>query len=740
MSSPKFAEFVPSSVRAMSLKVSKSFAQHVNLKIEPTIYSDWCKKPNSKKKSESSQIRFCVITPAAFYVCKLRHISTIKISQIFPWISIKSFKSNLTTHEVFLEFADDSIQLIFTNVNQFVTRALSYLKSILPPYFPVEYSITPELDSEIESTRPKLSQVADLFISKCKALKENVDPNFILNLKHTVKSKKTFIIDGSQLNELKVDAMCSAILNFPYIRKVKFGGKNFDRLYQKASIIISKNDAIKKIEIFKYRSDHKFIEFINKLKTCHIISLVFTEVSFTLEMSTILIKGLSSMNLEKLTFSGCQFNKFILPEFDNDLNCSITKLTIQNDTFNPKEIRHFFLICLSTNITNLVLTDSNIDIKLFFDLLKPNKSAFKVTKLDLSGNLCSSNYTDMVSIPERIKTLILQRITWEKDSLLTFLSKQVFLDEIELDLTRAYLVNDQVSNILAHFPEMPPSTNVIKFTWNSNPFFIKLLNYLSNCTKLQYLNLDNCIIPIVDKKIDRFNEKKHILQSLSKLISSLHLKKLSIKSTMRDFSTNFMITLKDALSENQTLTGLNIDDNAIGEEGLLILKDILTSNPRIKSLSFDGCEVRNYQSLISFLNFLSQLPYTKQISRPQIEITRFAESNGKKISREIKTAWEAIDGNSSASNRKFYDESSSCRSSNSLLSSNLISISTIDLNEPCIPMTHLSVEWESGFDIPYDNSVNEWSTLKQKYSYSNITGIDFLDHSNENSKVDFFSS
>ena len=201
-----------------------------------------------------------------------------------------------------------------------------------------------------------------------------------------------------------------------------------------------------------------------------------------------------------------------------------------------------------------------------------------------------------------------------------------------------------------------------------------------------------------------------------------------------------MISLKDALSEHPTLTHLNIDDNSISDEGLLILKDILSANPRIKSLSFDGCEVKNYQTLISFLHFLSQLPYLKQISKPKVEIARFAETNGKKISREIKTAWEAIDGNNSQSDRKYADESSSCRSSNSLVSSNLISVSTADINDVYIPMTHLQVEWESGLEIPYDNSVNEWSALKQKYSYANVTGIEMLNSSNDKSKADFLSS
>ena len=161
-----------------------------------------------------------MITPAAFYVCKLRHISTIKISQVFPWISIKSFKSDLLLHDVTLEFSDSSIYLVFDNVSQFVCKAVSYLRTILPSYFPVEYHIDPQFESEIESVRPKPSQIADLFISKCKVFKENVDPSFIASLKHNMKSKKSFVIDGSQLNELKVDAMCSAILNFPYVVKV----------------------------------------------------------------------------------------------------------------------------------------------------------------------------------------------------------------------------------------------------------------------------------------------------------------------------------------------------------------------------------------------------------------------------------------------------------------------------------------------------------------------------------------
>ena len=735
MSSPRSAEFIPSSIRAMSLKVSKSFAQHVNLKIEPTLFSDWCKKPDNKKKSESSQIRFCVITPAAFYLCKLRHISTIKISQVFPWISITSFKCDINKHDVTLDFGDTSIYLLFDNVKHFVSKAVSYLKSILPSYFPVQYSIPPEIESSLEIVKPIPSQIAYLFLSKCKVLKENVDTNFILNLKHDMKNKKSFVIDSSQLSDVKVDAMCSAILNFPYIKKVKFGGKNFNRLYHKVSVIISKNSEIRKLEIFKYRNDHKFIDFVNKLKTSHITSLTFTEVDFTQEMSEILTKELPSINLKKINFSGCQFSKIILPELQKNFNDSTTDLIIHNDTFSPTQIRNLVMICLSSNITNLVLTDSSIDIKGFFDVLAPNINTFKVEKLDLSGNVCSSIYGSTFPIPKNLKTLILQRITWEGDSLISFLSKQVFDSEIELDLTRSYLTNDQVVNLMKYLPENS-SANIVKFNWSNNPIFLKLFNYISKLENLRELTLDNCIYPSVDRKPDKYNERKAILLAFVDLISNLNVKKLSIKGTMKDYGKNLMVAAKNALIENQTITSLHIDDNSITDEGLSILKTVLLENKVIKCISFDCCDLKNYQSLISFINSISTIPNLKHISKPQAEISRLSELNGKKAAREIKAAWSSIDANRNQE-KKFCDESSSCRSSNSLASSTMMFVSTNDMNEIYVPMTHLEAEWESGFDMPYDGSVNEWSSLKQLYSYENITGIEALNHLKENQNSEF---
>ena len=138
MSHTGIDEFIPSSIRDQSLKVINSFQQHINLKIEPTIYSDWCRKPGKKRKTVISQIRFCVVTPAALYICKLGHKSTTKLSQTFHWASIMSFKSDIDMHDVAFKFRSGSIFLLFEQVDQFVKKVLTHLKTILPDYYHIE--------------------------------------------------------------------------------------------------------------------------------------------------------------------------------------------------------------------------------------------------------------------------------------------------------------------------------------------------------------------------------------------------------------------------------------------------------------------------------------------------------------------------------------------------------------------------------------------------------------------------
>lgn len=715
MSHTGIDDFIPSSIRDQSLKVINSFQQHINLKIEPTIYSDWCRKPGKKRKTVISQIRFCVVTPAALYICKLGHKSTTKLSQIFHWASIMSFKSDIDMHDVAFKFRTGSIFLLFEQVDQFVKKVLTHLKTILPDYYHIEYCIMPNIETPIDTIRP--SKILDLFLSKCKALGENVDPQFLINFKHKLSHKYSITIDSSQFNDAKIDAICFALSYSPYMKKLKIGGKNFDGLFHQLASIISLNFGIKRIEIFKHKTDCGLDSFLEKLQKSKVNKLVFSEVTFNQSNADVFMEKINELPLQTLSFSRSQFGKTLLPFFKRPLSESISQFIIQNDVIQKEQIEPLIKFSLTSNLSSLTITDCNIDISHVFSVF-PTTS--KITKIDLSGNMCGKDFTGTYSIPSTMKKIILQRITWEGDSLAIFLSKQVYLDRIELDLSSAYLTGEQIIAFKKSLPENPTSPNIINLAWNNNPIFQKFLNFISKFTYLQQLTLDNCETPL--------NEKKAFLHILSTLISSTNLQHFSISNTFREYGTKLMITLRDVLCEHQTLNSICVSDNSIGDEGLIILKEIVTINTRIRSISFDGCNVQNYQTLAVFLSEVSQLPYLKHISKPRKEFARLGEIYGKRASRELKNAWICItetrsqnDDNESESDNHNIQSDHSTTSTTSALISN-----TVDTTESQLVMTRLEVDWDPNIELDYDGSAKEWKSLNEQFSYANITGIDVL--------------
>ncbi|KAK8885494.1 hypothetical protein M9Y10_040943 [Tritrichomonas musculus] len=884
--------FTPSTIRGSSNKLLKAFYQHINTKIEVIIYSDWARKPGKKRRTESQQTRFVVATTSSLYICKPGVITSVKIAQLFHWITIKTFSVDADTHEITLSFNIGSsppiqansnlsseecgnnkgsrksigiksspsnksetdrstITLIIDDYITFTEKCVSYLRSILPLYYPLKISIPLELFNSTTAFPSAPAQIVDLYISQCKAMNENIDITDITMMKHDIHHGKPFVIDRSLQTENQVDAMCKALMYSPLIKKARIGGKNFDQLFSKIGQIISLNMGLQELEIFKCKmsstAKSQFEYFLRMMHRSSIQSLTLNEVPLNGKNAELLATHLLSMQITSLTFDDCQFGKNILLLFhrtireasskndnadknkktetnignaneknskekpisdqtnnsnddddsdyysdsyssnkdvnvDNDFassyGCSkfdVQDLIIKDDMIvSLPQVSQIINLCVLSSLTTLVLVECQLDITNFFESMNETLSIcnnnnisepIKLISIDLSRNKCSSSFTGEYILPTKLEELRLRKIIWEGDSLVNFLKNQKFVSWVDLDLSKCCLSDLQITNFLKKSPSKPPSLFIRSFKWNGNPIFVKFLEFLTEFKFLQIISLNNCNFPK--------NDKETILSTLANLVSRTNLQWLSIDKTMSPFGSKTLRILKDVLCHHQTIKRIDISDDSIGDDGLSILKEIVTVNTRISQISFDGCEVSDYSYLVSFLSYIAQLPYLTAIGKPKKEMNRLCEKFGKKVKKDLKVVWGKItekhqvtiisSGKSFATidtlNENDDDDnfiynialkaSGDISSTTSALISSAANDSSASIGGPGSEsdassfankpeMTLLETNWDIQIDIQADGGADEWDQLRYRYSFANLTGLEALRPKNtENDLIQF---
>lgn len=855
--------YVPSTIRGSSDKILKAFHQHINKNTEITIYSDWARKPGKNRKTDSQQTRFVVITTAALYVCKPGVITSVKISETYPWIAIRTINVNLDTHTINFLFTnipslaalpDDAqikdgvddvnimpksrrssvnittlgeghlITLIIDNIVQFTEKCVSHLKSLLPLYYPLKLAIPQELLNSIKTTPSKPIQIVDLYVSQCIFLNDNADTADVTLMRQDIQRLKPFKIDRSVKKDNQVDAMCTALMYSPLIKKARIGGKNFNQLFSKLGHIISLNMGLQELEIFKYKISTsvkpQFDYFLRMLHRSSIKNLFFHDISIDSNNSELLIDNLSTLHLHSLCFKNSQFGRNILnqfydfitnlnqstvnaktvkkktkerkssmpnfADFENESDTSklsksqseqnlfafseihdkfdMNEFAIeQDDLSNPFQVNQLITLCLFSSLTTLVLVDCQMDIQNFFESVSNAmhhcaqnnvNDPLRLVSIDLSKNKCSASFTGDYQLPVHIETLKIQKISWEGESLVTFLTKQQFMSWIDLDISKCDLNERQFTSLVF---SQPGSLSVRSFIWDGNPLFVQFIRFLTEFKYLQILSINNCLIL---KK-----EKQTIIPALATLVSKTNLQSLSIDETFKSMKSQSITGLREVLCQHQTITKIDISDNEIGEAGLAVLKDIVTLNTRISRISFDGCGVDHYSSLVDFISYIAKLPYLTTIGQPKKEFKRLVEQYGKKVDKELNAAWSQVlekhpevlsihgkkyataDSNSDVScddlliDRTSADLSSTTSAFISSAANDSSTSNKADF-EPQISkraeIALLNTSWDIQFDLPIDDGSNEWDQLKNQYSFEKLTGLEALrPKSNDKDLIEF---
>ncbi|OHT03855.1 hypothetical protein TRFO_01580 [Tritrichomonas foetus] len=700
----------------------------VNVKLEPVIAKGSFRQI---RKNEKEKERFCVITGAALYVCKNIPISkNLKICNLFALVDLRKFE--MLDEECFLfSFKSGKISLASLDPVPFLHRSLNYLKTLLPQYHNAKIIVPPSIN--INPNNVIRNQFMNLVVSYCHSNSVPLEISVYSSLKNSTRRNKTLKILRKTYSEGMLKALMCSLEYTSQIQNVLIGGKNFPHFYSNINTILNRNKNIISLHLYHYEKNDEFTRFINCLNDSSIHFLTLERIIITDKMTDDLINSLSQTHIKKLTllesplgkdtaeriFSNIEsFKQIEYLSINNDKTIkeiykSDSKTIKGNENNNQNLIKTFCTslnqLILITGLTCLSLIDLQIDINMIFKSISKIESCM-INYIDLSGNFCSKDFKGNCIFPPALTTIILRDVYWSRNSLSRFIGKQQFQSMVSMDLTNIKMKEDREEYFYSTFPEVPPSPMVYSIHWNSNRVSAPQLKFFAKYKLLRELSMNDCTFVK--------HESNDIFNSMLMMIQSLNLSGISLKKTMKPFKSRLMIEGMPILKLHQTLTNIDISDNAIGDEGIELVIKLLQENQKIAFISFDGSDPQKSSIYVNAMQSLANLPQLINILKPKNDIKKIASSS-RRAERDLKKSWKRISEN--LHRRNGFDDEETESTTNSTLFS--MASDSQSFYESAQPDKILTAYWDLADDSPFENNQQEWNKLSRMFSFDNITSM-----------------
>jgi len=700
------------------MRLSKLFSEIVDPKIEPSVLFGWVYKVNSKKKADG---RFFTATNSALYLSTTTLLRSLRISRVYSWIDLLSISITAQNHVVFTfnVTINPSVEIFFKDNDRFMDPVFAYLRSFLPESHKA-YKTIPEVSGSY--TFLENEQFLYMFVSACHSEHVQVDENLCNSLRKSLKNGNSITIDRKEQNETTIRLLIRALAYAKGISDVRMGGSMFPSLWSGASSILFSNTELESLSVFDYGNPHQFELFLDSFGCSSVGSIEFNKVLFNTEMSNSLVNSIPESSITEIYLSDCHFSECLHESMVNspEKMKSLNTLAICNDslanssTFIPSIVRFLSI----TDISTLILVSCEIEIGALLNHISLNN--LQIVKMDLSKNYCSSNFQGKVAFPITLTSLILESIEWKGNSLLTFLSTTTYNTVISLYLSRANLTEDSWNNLDKELHRSPPCPMITKFKWDDNYLTPSILAFFHKFQSLEELYLSRCTL--------NPESAEQILNSYVSLVAKSKLTSIHTKRTFKSLKTKFIEQLKWTLIEHQTISSLDIGENSIGDSGLSILLEIVSSNENICNLAFDKSELSQPTRLIEFITQISKFDHIKHIVKPRHDIAKLIEIHGKKTGKEIKVTWSRLITNSKK-DTKDIEESDDTTFSSIRMTDNTTTDHYIT--------TQLQASWEIYIDCPFSDSYKEWNALREKYTLFRILNIPKLEQKDPSDLIQF---
>jgi hypothetical protein len=632
-----------------------------------------------------------VATTACYYICAVYPNGAFhKVLHRFSWVNLLTLRVDEKNGVLIFVFQGTQTALHFDIWWEFISAIVSYLKIFMAKFPEFKYDQLPErvVLRELTDLPP---QVVSLLLSEAYSQGRRLDEKGMMKFAKLQKRSKELRIDASQPFDASLVPLMGVLVHTTEIEALHFGGKTFEDLWGRLGAIIEGNRGITPVCVFDQRKREKFDVFIKQVKhSRELTGLGFRDVLFKDRMANSVGKLLKKRPGIHLSFTACQFAVTILPVLEMFAGCleTIRSLTLAEEPLLAGSPVPLLRALGNSWLESLSLRDAQLDINLFFTQLNEVSRALPgLTALDLSGNVIGMAYTGDWKLPARLATLALRRVTWEGKSLLAFLTKQAFpTSEMWVDLSMAGISEAQTFSLAQELPPEMASPPFVELLWEGNPLYVKLVLFFAKFKKLQTLSIANCAIPR--------SERKGIIGAIASLLASVPLVTFNAQRAFASLRGSWFPGLRGVLANHPTLKSLDIGFNSLGDEGVTVLQAIMTANPRITELGFDGLDVSSVHVLVDLLDTLTRLERVRKIIRPSKEIERLKGRSGG--APELRAAWLA------ASAMRVSEETPG--------------------EELLEPIQHQAT-WALQIGLGGQNPPRVWDNLRRRFSYEAITGV-----------------
>ena len=232
--------------------------------------------------------------------------------------------------------------------------------------------------------------------------------------------------------------------------------------------------------------------------------------------------------------------------------------------------------------------------------------------LNISGNPYNVPLPSSPNLPHNIRSLVANGITFPDNHLVTFITFlfSKYPKGIKLSLSNALASTDEwfrVFNFLAN----SNYNQLTALTWDSNPTYPSLFEFLARNQRLEYLSLCGCF----------FESNQAPISSLADFLeTSRTLKYLILRGNKTSFLGKYTVAILTVIRNLSTLERFDISFNNGGDECFLALKILAQELEGLKLLSFDGNKPATKQPFLDLLDICKKKVTPIEVTFPENDI------------------------------------------------------------------------------------------------------------------------